>query len=356
MAHRILHPAFRDPYDDPDISKEVGKLWFVTAISNPARYRTRYNLYKRFRDHVLMELKANLLTVECALGDRAFCIIDDCNDETHPTGSRSIDVGVRSGSWVWLKENLMNLGVSRLPKSAEYIVFCDADVTFCNPKIAEEIVHALQTYKAVHPFVTCADMGPTGDIFQVHRSFGWCKQQGWEFRPKPVPCSGRKKGVYCAYVSQPPPGATCFGNPWHPGFAIAMRRGTFDALGGLYDLGILGAGDHHLMCALVGKVELSVPGGVTDEYRRSLQEYQKKVTRAVDGLFTYVDGTILHGYHGTKESRGYISRWEILVKHAYDPLADVVRNSYGVLELAQEKTGLRDDIIKYFRSRNEDVC
>lgn len=345
MAHRTTHPRFRDPYADRSIAEELKHLWVVTAISNPARYRTRYNLYLKFRDHVLNDLGGNLLTVECALGDRDFCILQDADDD-----ERVIDVGVRGSSWVWLKENLMNIGVSRLPPAAKYILFCDADITFCNSGVLGEIVHALQTYRVVQPFETCADLGPHGDIFQVHRSFADCVARGWDFRPRP--CT-RKNSVY-GYVSRPPdPGAS--GSPWHPGFCVAMRRSTFDALGGLYDLGILGAGDHHFMCALIDKVELSMPGGVSDAYKKSLEDYRARVRRAVNGLFGRVRGTILHGYHGSKESRGYVSRWAILVKHAYCPYTDVLRNSYGVLELTGDKPGLRDDIIRYFRSRNEDV-
>ena len=37
---------------------------------------------------------------------------------------------------------------------------------------------------------------------------------------------------------------------WHPGFAWACNRVTYDKIGGLYQEGILGAGDN-IMCQLL---------------------------------------------------------------------------------------------------------
>ena len=49
-----------------------------------------------------------------------------------------------------------------------------------------------------------------------------------------------------------------------------------------------------------------------------------------------------------------MDRWEILVSNKYDPLRDIVKNSRGLYRLTTDKIKLRDDIIAYFRQRNED--
>ena len=88
------------------------KIAFVTAISNPARFRRRYELYNKFAHHIRNELKQRLVTVECQLGDRPF-FITSATDPHH--------VQVRSKSELWHKENLLNLAISRLPPEVEYI-------------------------------------------------------------------------------------------------------------------------------------------------------------------------------------------------------------------------------------------
>ncbi|TAG22557.1 MAG: hypothetical protein EAZ40_08055, partial [Rhodobacterales bacterium] len=42
-----------------------------------------------------------------------------------------------------------------------------------------------------------------------------------------------------------------------------------------------------------------------------------------------------------KAARRYVERWDVLVRHAFDPTADLLRNSWGVLELAGNKPALR---------------
>ena len=77
--------------------------------------------------------------------------------------------------------------------------------------------------------------------------------------------------------------------------------------------------------------------------------------RHIAGNIGHVPGTIEHSWHGSKAARGYQSRWGILTKHQFDPVADLKRNVWGVPELAGNKPELRRDLDRYFRSRNEDA-
>jgi hypothetical protein len=54
------------------------------------------------------------------------------------------------------------------------------------------------------------------------------------------------------------------------------------------------------------------------------------------------------------KQRGYGSRDEILIRHAFEPTLDLRPDWQGVLQLNPDKVGLRDDIRAYFLSRNED--
>lgn len=88
------------------------KLAFVTAVSNPARFRRRYELYHNFAKHIREDLRHRLITVECQLGDRPF-FLTSADDPDH--------VQVRAKSELWHKEASLNLALTLLPAHIEYI-------------------------------------------------------------------------------------------------------------------------------------------------------------------------------------------------------------------------------------------
>ncbi len=132
-----------------------------------------------------------------------------------------------------------------------------------------------------------------------------------------------------------------------------MRRSVLDRLP-ILETGVLGAGDHHMMGALIGRAHLTVPAKIHKNYRKQVLDWQERAREVVNGDLGYVNGTILHYFHGAKSNRRYVSRWDILVVHQFDPEKDVYRNCHGVLELEDDKPALRDAIRTYFRQRDED--
>ena len=123
-------------------------------------------------------------------------------------------------------------------------------------------------------------------------------------------------------------------------------------MGGLYDRGILGAGDNIVAMCLIGKGNKSVYADGTDEYRQSITEYEKKVSKLRVG---YVPGVIRHHYHGAKKNRKYMERWDVLIKHQYNPYIHVMKNNYGILiPTTNCSKEFLDDIMNYFVERNED--
>jgi hypothetical protein len=84
-----------------------------------------------------------LYTVELAYGERPFEITDAANP---------CHIQVRGEQEFWHKENLMNIGLSRLPDSAKYVAWIDADISFVRADWAIETVHQLQHYDIVQLF------------------------------------------------------------------------------------------------------------------------------------------------------------------------------------------------------------
>lgn len=138
------------------------------------------------------------------------------------------------------------------------------------------------------------------------------------------------------------------------GYAWAARREFLDKTGGLFEAGVAGAGDHHMALALVGRVHESAPGDVHSKYLEALWQWQEKALRACTGGLGYVNGSILHSWHGSKRSRQYQSRWRILTEQQFDPTRDIDKNVQGVWELTGSKPALRELLSNYLKSRNED--
>lgn len=298
-------------------------LHVVTAIANPIRWQNRIRLFRRFAEHML-DSGAKLTVVECAYGDRAF----ELADTPHVA-----HVPVRAKTLLWNKENLLNLGFARLPDDWQYAAWIDADITFRQPAWASETVHALQQYDVVQPWSDCYDLGPNDEHLEAHRSF--CRMV---HENRPIVPSGRYGYAFA-----------------HPGYAWAATRRALTLLGGLVETAALGAGDHHMALALIGRVRESVPGGMQPGYLRPLLNWQARAAQHVAQNVSYVPGTIEHGWHGAKAKRAYVDRWTVLTRNRFDPDTDLMRNTWGVFELAGNKPRLRHEIDRYFRSRSEDA-
>ena len=309
-------------------------LYVVSTIFNPIRYRSRWELYQQFATMV-KNAGAQLYTVEAAFGDRAHGF------QVEDTGSRW--VRVRTSNELWIKENLLNIGISRLPANWEYVAWIDGDVAFTRPDWMDATRHALQHYSFVQLFSHAIDLSPTHTPLATHQGFAWCYAQGM---PQPKTASQR---YYYPYG-----GGKSAGYLWHPGYAWAARRDALDAVGGLIDFAILGAGDHHMAKAMIGQARASVHPKVHPHYLARVLRWEARVDRHTRNNVGCVPGTLLHYWHGKKRDRHYWDRWKILVDNQYDPAEDIKKDVQGIWQLSTRKPRLRDHIRGYFRARNED--
>lgn len=306
------------------------KLYVITPISNQCRYQSRYRHFRNFEKHVASthgQADVEQITVECAFSDRPF-------EVTSP--ERPGDIQLRTNHELWHKENLINLGFSRLPQDWQYAAWIDADVFFERPDWALETIQQLKHYSVVQMFSHAIDLGPSYELVQTHKGFGY----GYLHRKEDPSfhCKWNKEYDY-----------------WHTGFAWAIRREAFDKLwNGLIDFAVLGAADHHMAWGLVNMVRQSVPAGVGKRYLDCLLHWQSHAEKHIRRNIGYVPGVIRHHWHGKKKDRRYVDRWKIITQNQFDPDLDLKRDWQGVLQLTNRNIQLRDDIRKYFRSRNED--
>jgi hypothetical protein len=293
----------------------MAELHVVTTISNPAAYASRFKLYEDFGRR--MEASGvSLYTIELAIGDQPFTV-------TRPDAPRHFQV--RSEQELWFKESLLNVAFTRLPADWRYVAWLDADVTFLRPDWVEATLDALQRHAFVQMFSHWVDLGPK---FEPIAGF-----DGFAYRY-------RKQGL-----------TTSIGQA---GFAWAARREELEAIGGLIDWCIVGGADYYTALGLVGALNGRNSGAAGSSSARAFLEWQQRAEKHVHRDIGYVDGTLAHHWHGRRKDRGYDTRWRILVAHQFDPIVDLRRDAQGLIQLTDQKPGLRDSVRDYFRARNED--
>jgi hypothetical protein len=341
----------------PDHIREP--LYVVTPIFNPIRFRSRWKLYQEFAKRVV-DAGAVLYTIEAAFGERAFALADIAphkamavtqsaamNEElapncVHDVPSRGAHryLRVRSREELWLKENLINLAVARLPADWKYVAFVDADITFLRPDWVGETIQQLQHYAFLQMFSHAMDIDATyrvradrdGFVFNYHA--GGTLPAGYDSAAAPA-----AKGAWS-------------------GLAWAATREAWDAVGGLVDYAIHGGGDWHMAFALVGAVERSVRRDLHPNYLAALQRWQTLAERLIRRNVGFMHGTVMHYHHGPKRLRHYSDRHSLLAATAFDPLTDLKRDAQGLWQLVDDGSErfllLRDGLRWYARQRNED--
>lgn len=293
-------------------------LHVIMVISNPCNYKRRWQLANEFRKR--LEIYDNVIIYVVEL------LYDQYNKEFHVTNSNNPKhLQIRTNtSPLWHKENMVNMAVKHLlPSNWKAMAWIDADIEFENAHWAQDTLKILNGAKdIVQLFSHCIDMDAKGEPMKMFTSFGYqhCKNGKKEF--------------------------------WHPGFAWAINRKSWDRIGQLYDMSVLGSGDYNMAKSLVGEGIQSIHHKNSSGYKESIHEYQKKATQLRLG---YVPGIIRHHYHGSKKNRGYSDRWKILVKHNFNPFIHLDRTPEGLIvpspTCPQE---FLNDVMRYFTSRKED--
>ena len=234
----------------------------------------------------------------------------------------------KTPSRIWIKENLVNLAADRLPTSWKYMAWIDADITFLNQNWVQETIHELQTADVVQLWRSAVNLGPHGETLKTDTSFAYM------FIDSGTPWTPSDKYGF-----------------WHPGYAWACTHKAYDAMDGLIDWAILGSGDRHMAMALAGVVEKSCPGNVHNNYMILLCDFQKRMKNFKT---SYVDGTIVHHWHGAFANRRYKERWEILTKNQFDPFLDIGMAADGIMSLTEAGRRFETYLDEYFIGRKED--
>jgi hypothetical protein len=330
-----LAPAHA-PYSIVPIQAHPDRLYVVTVIFNPRRFRSRYRLYRTFAKQ-MEDSGVQLLTVEIAFGDRPFEVTDAFNPW---------HLQLRTSMEMWHKERAINLGIRQLRKMVaqlKYVAWIDADVTFLNSDWAHETIQMLQHHPVIQLFGVAANLDPDGHVQWT------CPSCFREF-------------LFKGYLQGASKLAPEYSTSGHPGLAWAATNQALLELGDLIDTCIAGSGDSHIANCLKG----SWNQGVGEDSSATLNLFSKGFQEAIRdwgeraeryaGNVGFVTGTVAHHWHGRSETRGYKNRMDILQKWKFDPSVDLLLDeaSGGLYSFKGNKPGMEAEIKRTMILRNED--
>lgn len=247
---------------------------------------------------------------------------------------------LRTKSEIWLKENVLNYIVARLPSDWKYFAWIDADTWFLRPNFVGECIQQLQHYDFIQMFTTAQDLGPDYSVISSRPGFVHEYMSG--------------RSMDAGYYYQKPGKWGMFS-----GLAWACTRRAWDAVGGLPDYCIHGGGDWHLAWALIGQVDKSVRHDLHPGYLNRLKAFEARCEKSIRRNIGCMTGTVAHMFHGRKADRKYADRHELLAITQFNPDTDLQYDSQGIYKLVDDGSDrflwLRDGLRMYNRERNEDA-
>jgi len=300
-------------------------LYVILPYFNYCNFKRRKDLFMEFVERYGETPGLVLCIVEAALQGAEFQL-------PNPIKSGVMHFRVITQDPIWLKENLINIGVSKLPVDWQMMAWIDADVQFLNNSWLSETKQKLTSCpnNVLQMFQSAANLGPTAETYKIDTSFAYQHALGHQVNPR------------AKYTD------------WHPGFAWACSRHAYEAMGGLIDWAILGSGDRHMALAIIHSAAGSCPSQMNADYKARLVEFQERCKAANLGL-GYVTGTVMHFWHGRLADRKYRERWDILVSQEYCPTKDTCRSHRcGLIQLTDKGKRMTQVLQDYFQGRNED--
>ncbi len=237
---------------------------------------------------------------------------------------------------IWVKENLINLGIDSLEEEWEYAAWIDKDIQFLNPNWSCETIQKLNECDILQPWSRVIFLAANHEVESVEGVTDF-QLEGFSFLED-------SRGVmsFCNALEFPE-------KKGHMGYAWAIRKSYYRKLGKLFDGCILGGGDSVLSCSIEVSRGLNprIEGDLI-VHRDFLEQYAERFLNVRTG---FVGGTIVHHHHGNLNARQYLDRYLILEKGGYDPSVDLVYAENGTLCLANER--LEKSLLDYFYSREE---
>jgi hypothetical protein len=237
---------------------------------------------------------------------------------------------------LWVKENLINLAIKSLPEDAEFIAWSDRDIYFTNTSWVEDTIEKLKTHDVVQPWSEVIHLNSSNTLHMIKKN-----EQTFSFSDKSQLYATMNHRQHNNKIS------TSTGQIW------AINKSFYKKIKKINDIEIIGGADSIIanFCILQKSSYIkNLIAKTTSESKKQWIEYSR---RFKDIKYSYVDGLIIHYWHGPLQDRLYTSRHDILKHYNYDPYNDIIYDENGVLQFTQKGKRLQIPVAQYFAHRKE---
>lgn len=238
---------------------------------------------------------------------------------------------VRSKSYMFYKEQLINKLEAAVPQEFTKLVCLDGDILFDSPDWLDQVSIKLNTVDIIQPF----------------------DQACWLI-PNNTKIRSRKPSYAVAIVNNKVNDPRMI-NMFHPGFAWAFKREIFRKLGGFFTRSIVGNGD---MMFTFNFLKYGVPDTWINRLDTTFimdtwPEYNANF-KQVNPTIGFLPNRAFHLFHGVTQNRQYTTRYQLitgLFNGKWDD--EITINSDGLFEFKNPE--VNKAVLGYFKARNEDI-
>lgn len=362
----------------------VEPLYAVVPYFNPFRHKSRVKHTERALKH-FHDAGAVIILVEVGFNRRELVFADsgldgqqaECGVLGNDPRFKHKYIGLHTKDELWLKENVINIGVQHLPHDWQQVCWLDSDVHFVRPNWVGECIHKLQHYSFLQMFSHARDLGPNYEVLpsDYPHADGIGFVHAWQkgimqttLTPEilaDLKAIGRDLKVLTADFAKLKKdlaaGEYCYDKGPRrvfPGLAWAATRQAWDSVGGLLDIAIWGGGDWHASHALIEKTEGMMREDLHRNYKKQVMQWYERCRTHIRRNVGVMEGSIFHSWHGRKTDRGYNAKHQLLAKFGFDPLRHLKRDSQNLWQLHDDRSTayvqLRDMLRRIAAERNED--
>ena len=261
------------------------------------------------------------------------CFVAECVFGTMKPQVPGATLVVRSNTYLFYKEQLLNRLEPLVPAQYTKLVMLDGDILFDTPDWLDHISSALERYDIVQPFSQACWLNPENTIIANKKyGYGYALSKRLRFPPSEI-------------------------HSYHSGFAWAFRREVFKQLGGYYDRAIVGGGDIMFVCTFLPRefitwhqTEMHIPPMI---FEGAWEAYRERAER-LNPRIGYLEIKALHLFHGLSLNRQYRTRYKNilhLLQGSWDETVELNRDGLYEFKDAAKKGML----LEYFKARKEDI-
>lgn len=208
---------------------------------------------------------------------------------------------------MYVKECLINIGISKLPPECKYVAWIDPGVEFENDRWIVDAIQELKTTGIIQLFDKCKTVGR--EYQTKAEQIGFVKRYFEDFSPK---------------VSK---NDSCNGEP---GLAWAANKKDLIKLKGFIDFAIGGGGSLYMANGFLGelkKLNLINPTGI---YMKKLKKWEKYTISHIDNKLGYLKGGVIQFDFYKEDSNLIILKEKALHENNFDPDKDLKKDRQGL--------------------------